>query len=294
MRKQYDSYIYQLELDYSGSLGEEETRSGEVCPACKGGSSQEGSLSVTRRGGVLLWKCHRASCSFGGSVNLLGAVGNRDKSSNPKSGSRGLYVPTQPIDQATAKFLAARFGIPTKSCGLAGLRWTGEGDGKYARRISFPIYGPDLKERGASYRSYQGANPKNVIVLRDEDSISAAWYRWKRTSANLIIVEDQMSAIKMAPYLDSLALLGTNLSEAKVNEILEQKKYKHIYLCLDNDATMEAVRTQLKWRHKLPNMCIQGLGTDIKDMNDEEFTAFLAAVAPNQEPGTNQSADQDH
>lgn len=96
----------------------------------------------------------------------------------------------------------------------------------------------------------------------------------------------------MAPYMDALALLGTNLSEAKVAEIQEQPKYDHIYLCLDNDATMEAVKIQLRWRGKLPNMCIQGLGKDIKDMNHEEFADFLRAVAPDKEPDSRKPADQ--
>lgn len=291
MRKQYDSYIYQLELDFGG-LGDEQTEAGQVCPACNGGPSKEGSLSVTRRGGVLLWKCHRASCTFSGSITIAGRTGNSNQQSSAKGSSRGLYVPSQPIDTATIKFLAQRFSISRETLELAGLRWTGEGDGKYTRRVCFPIYGPDSKERGASYRSYQGAQPKNIIVLRDEDSVSCCWYRWKRASKSLIIVEDQVSAIKMAPYMDAIALLGVNLSEAKVAEILEQKKYSHIYLCLDNDAVMEAVKIQLKWRHKLPNMCIQGLPKDIKDMSHDEFADFLKAVAPDQEPNTGTASDQ--
>jgi DNA primase len=86
-----------------------------------------------------------------------------------------------------------------------------------------------------------------------------------------------MSAIKLAPYVHSLALLGTNLSEAKVNEIPKAgpDKYDNIYLCFDNDAIGVAVKTQLDWVSVLPNMRILGLQKDIKDMTDDEFTVFL-------------------
>lgn len=85
-----------------------------------------------------------------------------------------------------------------------------------------------------------------------------------------------MSAIKMAPHMHAIALLGTNLSEAKVDEIRENNPgYEHIILALDNDATHEAIKLQLRWASRLPGMCIQSLPKDIKDMNDDEFTDWL-------------------
>lgn len=91
--------------------------------------------------------------------------------------------------------------------------------------------------------------------------------------------------------MDSIALLGTNLSEAKVEEIIATRKYERIFLCLDNDATSVAIKAVLKWKHKLPQLEVRGLGKDIKDMTDEEFQDFLQAVAPNKEPGAGSSAD---
>lgn len=93
-----------------------------------------------------------------------------------------------------------------------------------------------------------------------------------------MLVEDQVSAIKVAPFHHSLALLGTNLSEAKVLEILYADKYDRIYLALDNDATMEAIKTQLKWRDRMPNMMVLGLQKDIKDMDNKDFQEFLSRL----------------
>lgn len=90
-------------------------------------------------------------------------------------------------------------------------------------------------------------------------------------------MEDQVSAIKAAPHYDALALLGTNISDSKAEEIVDGK-YKHIYLCLDNDATYQAIKLQLEWSKRIPNMRVVGLHKDIKDMSPEEFEHFLERI----------------
>lgn len=261
-----------IELDY-GFLQEDETRSGVLCPACQGGGTKEGSLSVSRSGGALLWKCHRASCSFSGSSGSS-FISGPARPSNKRYG-RPAGVEVTPLNRADAKFLAARYGLTADACELGGLGWTGEGTGTYSRRVCLPIYGPDLKQRGENYRSYQGASPKSIIKLAYEDAIPACWYKWKRKSPLLVITEDQVSAMRVAPHYHSLALLGTHIDDSKANELVDSGKYDRIYLCLDNDATMAAVKLQLKWRDKLPHMVVLGLPLDIKDMDNKEFDLFL-------------------
>lgn len=97
----------------------------------------------------------------------------------------------------------------------------------------------------------------------------------------------------MAPHVDAVALLGTNLSEAKVEEIIATRKYDRIYVCLDNDATWQAIKLTLKWKHRLPQLGVRGLGKDIKDMNDEEFTEFLLSIAPDEKPSASSASDSD-
>lgn len=262
----------QIEIDY-GHLADGQTSSGQVCPACKGGASEEKSLSVSRRDGVLLWNCHRASCSFRGNSGL--STGGSDQGSGAKPVRERRYIKTTPLNQATVKFLATKFGIPEADFRLAGCGWTGDADGNYSRRVSFPIFGPDSRKRGEMFRSYQGGKPKSIIQLHGENDIAAAWYKWKRRSKYLILVEDQVSAIKVAPIYHSLALLGTNLSEAKVLEIMYNNEYDNVYLCLDNDATHDAIRQQLKWGGRLKGLQVRGLEKDIKDMSKEEFNEFM-------------------
>lgn len=81
--------------------------------------------------------------------------------------------------------------------------------------------------------------------------------------------------MRLAPHVHAAALLGTHLSQEKVDEIKAAGKYGHIILSLDQDAVLEAVKLQLKWANQLAGMCIQGIQKDIKDMSDEEFQGYL-------------------
>lgn len=88
-----------------------------------------------------------------------------------------------------------------------------------------------------------------------------------------------MSAIRLAPFFHSIALLGTNLSDTKVEEIQAQEpKYERVFIALDNDATMDSIRTQLRLRSRMPNLFVLGLQKDIKDMDTNEFQEFLKRV----------------
>lgn len=113
--------------------------------------------------------------------------------------------------------------------------------------------------------------------MKDSEQIVQCWYKWQRVSPYLFLVEDQMSAIRLAQKYHSVSLMGTNLSDTKVEEIREQEDlYEKIYLCLDNDATYKAIKLALKWKRALPNLQVRGLGTDIKDMSHEAFADFLS------------------
>lgn len=271
-RVKKDESKSQILLDYS-SLGEGESQAGQVCPSCQGGASKERTLSVTRRGGSLLYNCHRASCTFHGAIALTGKFG--DGQSTNKGTTSYPRIKSQPLDKTTYKFLADKFGIEEEDLSIAGLRWSGDGDGPLARRVCYPIYAPNLEERGTSYRSYEGKEPKAIIELRSPDEIATSWYKWKRKSSTLVVVEDPVSAIKIAPFVHSLALLGTHISDAKADEIAAEK-YVNVYIMLDNDATDQAIKHQLKYRNKIKGLQVIGLGPkDIKDMDKDEFDDFL-------------------
>lgn len=83
-----------------------------------------------------------------------------------------------------------------------------------------------------------------------------------------------MSAIRLAEHCHSLALLGVMLSDAKAEEI-SAGGYDKVVLSLDNDATYEAIKLQLKYRRKIKGLVVIGLGQDIKDMPKDDFETYL-------------------
>lgn len=258
-------------------LAEGQTKGSEICPSCEGGSSEERSLTVTRRGDLLLFNCHRASCPFHGAINLAGRA--RGKLAQEQDSERKTPKPiikTYPINEATLGFLATKYYISRETLKAAGLSWSGDGDGPYARRVCFPIYDPNFKERGQVFRSYaEGVVPKTLNRMHNEDSVASSWYKFIRKSSTLVLVEDQMSAIKLAPHTHSLALLGTHLSEAKAKEIIEAS-YDRVIISLDNDATYESIKTQLAFRNRIKNFYVVGLGKDIKDMTQKELNLYVS------------------
>ena len=263
--------------DNFSDLTDDETRSGQICPACEGGSTKEGSLSITRRGGRLLFYCHRAQCNVFGSAPV--GRGTRRERSQNKPENRYPEIQVSPANQALLKLLSAKFRIPRKVLQNAGVGWTGEGSGRYARRVCYPIFGPDSRERGKNYRSYeQGVQPKAIIQLKDKEQVAASWYKFIRRSSTLVLVEDQVSAIRLAPFTHSLALLGVNVSEAKVEEILAaEPKYQQILLSLDEDATLESIKQALKWKNRI-NLLVVPLQKDIKNMDAREFQEYLNRI----------------
>lgn len=86
-----------------------------------------------------------------------------------------------------------------------------------------------------------------------------------------------MSALKLSPHFHAAALLGTHISDSKADEILAQK-YENVFLSLDNDATYDAIKQQLKWKNRIPQMYVIGIEKDIKDMNPKEFYEYLQRV----------------
>ena len=118
-------------------------------------------------------------------------------------------------------------------------------------------------------------NRKPKVVSHIEKG-AIAWYV-NRTTPGIVIVEDQLSALRASDYLTSVALLGTNLSEERVLEIKKAGRGP-VYLALDNDATASAVKYVVKYRSVLPMQLLR-LAKDIKDMTDEEAAALFAGVA---------------
>lgn len=84
-----------------------------------------------------------------------------------------------------------------------------------------------------------------------------------------------MSAIKLAPHCHTLALMGTHLSDDKVEEIVAGN-YKHVKLSLDADAVGEAIKYQIRYKSKINGLLVAPIKKDIKNFNKEELEQYVS------------------
>ena len=91
-----------------------------------------------------------------------------------------------------------------------------------------------------------------------------AWYMNRSSGTRLVIVEDQLSALKASQFVNAVALLGTNISEATLTAI-KAGRYTDIYLALDADAFPKSIKLAVELRPHLKLNVIR-LRKDLKNM----------------------------
>ena len=254
-------------LDFT-HLRDGESVNGELCPACVGGPTGERTLSVTCREGRLLWICYRASCGFKGATGTSGSqVQGTKTESGSTRGAAGRWIAreSESLDPSRREVLLGRYQIGGEAISKHSL-------GQYEGRVVLPVHSAQGEPLGCTLRSLEGAFPKSISHV--EQGV-IAWYT-NRTTRTLIIVEDQLSAIRASDYVNSVALLGTNLNQERATEIREAG-LRPAYLALDKDAWELSVRYAKQYRTYLGLQLLR-LDKDIKDMTDEEAGDLLSNV----------------
>lgn len=106
----------------------------------------------------------------------------------------------------------------------------------------------------------------------------ASWYRKGRhtvkSSDTLVVVEDIPSALRLVPYTDSVALLGTNLLRGLIEDI-RRSRYERVWLALDNDAVTKAFHWVKRLQTELPQMNVMFLERDIKNMREPDLVKLM-------------------
>lgn len=248
-------------------LGEGETRAGEHCPACGGGESKERSLSVARREGKLLYKCHRASCGLKGGVNVGADHGHYPSTEAVSNkGAVGRYIGrlAGTVDEPTAQMLWAKYHLTDD----------------HIRRGEIGL-DPDTGALVLPVKSFSGdwlgVNLKGITQFQKRAKLFAednalSWHV-NHTAPDIIVVEDQLSAIRSSVYLTSVALLGTHLNIERAVEIKKHSKGR-VFLALDADAWNKTVEYVAEFRWLLDLIPIK-LGKDLKNLNEQELKEFI-------------------
>lgn len=93
-------------------------------------------------------------------------------------------------------------------------------------------------------------------------------------SDELIVVEDQLSAIRGSWYLNSVALLGTNLLP-KILENIKKGNYATVWVALDPDAFPLSIKMVAELKRHGVNAKVIRLPADLKDMSEVDVVNLL-------------------
>lgn len=257
----------ELLLEYS-FLTDGETIGRQLCPACRGGSTGEHSLSVSRRGDFLLWKCHRASCNFSGNAGSKGNgtmhySGGGSKVPTTKGVvGRTYYRNSSSLPEEVKHALSSKYYFSPRQLNLFG--WDSD-----AERVALPVPNVEGDLLGCVLRSEKGEQPK-ALSYTEEDAV--AIFR-NHSSDSLIIVEDIYSAIRASEYMNAAAILGTHLNQERV-DTLRYLKCRHNYLALDADAFDKTIKYVKRFRNILQMVPVK-LERDLKNHTSDELKEFF-------------------
>jgi hypothetical protein len=259
-------------IDLAVGLYDSEARSGALCPVCKGGATGEGSLHLRRDGRYVYYKCYRAKCDYSGRVNVQNTTASERKAE--LGGKRRVYE-TSPLDldEGTYEYIIDRYSLSPEEIRRAELGITHMHTRQAQSRLYIPMFRRDGTVRGYTARDLTGEEGIKALSFKwKDDEPNLAWYN-NRKSKSLIIVEDCFSGIRASSYMNSCALLGTDLSKEKVDEIM-RNGFTHAYISLDKDATRNAIKHSIMHRTRL-TLTVIALEKDIKDMDREELNKFM-------------------
>jgi hypothetical protein len=143
--------------------------------------------------------------------------------------------------------------------------------------LYIPVHDRMRNVRGYVLRRFgKFTGQKAISIVTDPEETWQAWFAHP-VLTQVVIVEDCLSAMRLwRLQFTAVALLGTSLSPAKLEEIKAVTgSRKKIVVALDGDAAAKAV----SWtRAKHANLHPVKLWRDIKDSTDDEIKAVLADV----------------
>jgi len=255
-----------------------ETSTNQTCPFCRGGRTKEASFAVTRIEQGVLYICYRATCQAKGFVATNPALINpyepgfkrKQKQFKPKHFTKK----TRTLTDEEYSFFYRRFQISPEELAREGTRWVLDG----TSRVWHPVRDIQGLEVGGIARHYPELAPKSLwrgpkaIAYPEVDRDWAHFINHspKGPAKAIVLVEDHLSAIRLAQFVDSCALLGTNITLSLATEI--SQRYHQVVLALDPDARRTALRLQSRYSLLFGNFSVALLSKcDPKEMTDEEI-----------------------
>lgn len=243
------------------------------CPFCEGGDHNDrNTLGVTRDSqGLVLYICHRAKCGVRGRVLTLGA-GYHTAAAGQKT-----FIPN-PYKGVVREFTMEELSLMSDlwRVDLEDVHHAGWGvavqEGPYLP-IIMPVISPTGVCRGHVLRVQNENGTKTVRSFKVLDEPWLAWYA-NKSSADIVVVEDQISALRASEFCTSVALLGAEMSQEKFEEVVGLSGARRVWFGLDRDALKKGLELLRRYRLYFPNINLLMLPKDIKNMSTSEMISL--------------------
>lgn len=234
-----------------------------VCPRCGGGSSGERSLSCTRDGVVVYFKCWRASCDFYG--RRIQGVSYSTRQA--RTAKRTYDIVPVPDDAKGSLRDKVRSPTLREQAGYSYLR--------DRTAFAFPVFKADGTRGGHVLRTYtKGDYPK--ALSQTGEYAGCAWWSDVENPTLLVVVEDIPSAawLNDVTGISAVALMGASLSRDKLDDLLRSRA-RCIIVCLDPDALAAAIEMAGVLKHRgAERVLVHQTETDIKDMPEADVLSL--------------------
>tara|TARA_R110000787_G_scaffold5761_1_gene20693 strand:- start:7826 stop:8650 length:825 start_codon:yes stop_codon:yes gene_type:complete len=240
-----------------------------VCPACN--AEHENSFMIRKNDmSELTGYCFRVSCPISGKV-----IGNKSVYSYEKRNAVSSFKPRVyegekvAASRSLALWMFKKYNIPMSVSRREGLCY----DTKYQRQV-WPVYDKEGKQFGHMTKQMpdcKDSYPKWVTYFERETN-KLHYPRanvWNMRYDSVVLVEDIISAIRIAQFRPAVALLGTHMTQGMVNEL--RQGYAHATVALDPDATTKAFKMARKFSGFFEKgMDFRPLLADPKDIETDE------------------------
>lgn len=269
MNKGDDRYIQLEAINLSGGMTKR-----VVCPSCNGGATNERSLAISRMAdGNLIYYCFRDSC------HASGVVGSKGSCSKPvEKGKFNPYTsPTESMGEDAKEYMRSRFRLTDEE--MYGWKQS------IAGHLLIPLKGADGLRWGLLDRNYSGLtgvsrSPKAINYSDGPNYRKLHFPKVVGKESQLVLVEDVISAIRVARMFPCVALLGTHLTDSDA-VFLRDLGVEDIVFFLDSDANGTSMKERSRHSTIFNSVrsVIQYKGSpDPKDMDDLDIKELIWSV----------------
>ena len=286
-KSNYKQHISSSCLD----LGMDETSRDIQCPFCL---KQDGDFAVTRVQEGLLYRCFRVKCDKSGIIKSDNGQWEIKSNKKPLSKDYPFESEIVSLDNFQREFLMNNFKFTSEDIKNNKIKWC-----NVTSRVIYPILSEKGIIKGYVARYYKEIAKKldsksfytlpqfpnypkaqTYWINRQETDPSIAFPYTKKTTVGkdgiktYILVEDIPSAIRLAKYTSSIALISNCIPYNALSFLLG----KNIILMLDNDATVQAVNLCKKYSLFFNTCQVIPIDTDPKNMDEEKVKKILTGI----------------